>query len=423
MLDLKFIRENINLVKEAVKKLNTTAPIDEIISLDEKRRMLIKEVDELKNLRNIRSREIGQMKDKNERDKKIEKMQVINKDIKSLDEELKRVEEELNNFLLLVPNIPRDYVPVGRDESENVVVRTHGELKKFSFQPKPHWELAEELDLIDFGRGVKISGTRFYFLKGLGARLQRALIWWMLDLHTKKHGYTELYPPAMVRRECMVGTGNLPKFSENLYRDNEDDMWFVPTAEVPVTNYYREEILPPESLPIYYVAYTPCFRREKASAGKDTRGIKRVHQFDKVELVKFVEPEKSDEELQKLVKDAEEIPKLLKIPHRVVQMCTGDLSFVACAKYDIEMWAAGCNEWLEVSSCSSFGDFQARRADIRFRRISQSKLEFVHTLNGSGLAIPRTFISILEYYQKEDGSIVIPEVLRPYMDGMEVIKK
>lgn len=421
MLDLKFIRENSKLVKEALKKLNTQAPVDEILSLDERRRMLIKDSDELKNLRNVRSKEIGAMKDKDERQIKIDEMQAVNENIRSLDETLKKVEKEMNEFLLLVPNMPCDYVPVGKDESENIVVKTHGEPKKFAFDPKPHWEIAENLDLIDFGRGVKISGTRFYFLKGPGARLQRALISWMLDLHTSRHGYTELYPPAMVKRDCMVGTGNLPKFSENLYFDTEDDMWFVPTAEVPVTNFHREEILSVEILPLCYVAYSPCFRREKASAGKDTRGIKRVHQFDKVELVKFTEPEKSNEELQKLLKDAEEIPKLLKIPYRVVQMCTGDLSFVACAKYDIEMWAAGCNEWLEVSSCSSFSDFQARRSNIRFRRTPQSKPEFVHTLNGSGLALPRTFASILEYYQQKDGSVVIPEVLKPYMSTIEIM--
>jgi seryl-tRNA synthetase len=325
--------------------------------------------------------------------------------------------------MLELPNLPHPRVPYGQDERDNVVVRTQGVMQGFSFVPKPHWELGPELGIIDFERGVKISGTRFYVLRGLGARLQRALISWMIDLHVQEHGYTEVYPPAMVRGECLVGTGNLPKFGENLYRDIEEDFWFIPTAEVPVTNLYREEVIEPGRLPICHVAYTPCFRREKMSAGRDVRGIKRGHQFDKVEMVKFVAPETSDEELEKLVDNAEDVCRRLQVPHRVVQMCTGDLSFVAAIKYDIEMWAPGCGEWLEVSSCSNFRDFQARRANIRFRPAARAKPEFIHTLNGSGLAIPRVLIAVLENYQQEDGSVIIPEVLRPYMGGVEIIRR
>jgi seryl-tRNA synthetase len=323
--------------------------------------------------------------------------------------------------MLEIPNLPHPRVPLGQDERENVTIRTVGEPAPLSFTPKPHWELGERLGIIDFERGVKISGSRFYVLKGLGARLQRALISWMLDLHVQEHGYTEVYPPAMVKGECLVGTGNLPKFGENLYRDYEEDFWFVPTAEVPVTNLYRDEIIEPGRLPIYHVAYTPCFRREKMSAGRDVRGIKRGHQFDKVEMVKFVDPATSDAELDSLVDNAEDVCRRLGIPHRVVQMCTGDLSFVAAIKYDVELWAPGCQEWLEVSSCSNFRDFQARRARIRYRPAPGAKPEFVHTLNGSGLALPRVVIAVLENYQQEDGSVVIPPVLRPYLGGVEKI--
>ena len=341
--------------------------------------------------------------------------------IKALDEQLKAIEDELNDLLLRVPNIPHPSVLIGKDENDNVVVRSLGEARKFDFSPRPHWELGESLGIIDFERGVKLSGSRFYVLKGLGARLQRALISFMLDLHVNEHGYTEMYPPFMVKRECMVGSGNLPKFADNLYHDEEDDFWFVPTAEVPLTNLHRDEILPPDTLPLYYVAYTPCFRREKMSAGKDTRGIKRGHQFDKVELYKFVAQESSNEELEKMVDDAEEVCRRLGIPYRVLELCTGDLGFASTKSYDIEMWAPGCGEWLEVSSCSNCGDFQARRANIRFRPQSGAKPQFVHTLNGSGLALPRVLISLLENYQQGDGSIVVPEALRPYT-GFEVIK-
>jgi seryl-tRNA synthetase len=311
-------------------------------------------------------------------------------------------------------------VPVGKDDSENKIVREEGQKRAFDFVPQPHWDLGTKLDIIDFERGVKISGSRFYVLKGWGARLQRALITYMLDLHTQKHGYVEIYPPYMVRRECLVGTGNLPKFGDNLYHDANEDFWWIPTAEVPVTNLYREEILDGASLPVRHVAFTACFRREQMAAGRDTRGIKRGHQFDKVELVKFVRPETSMDELTALLSDAEDVLRGLELPYRVVQMCTGDLSFSAMAKLDLELWAPGCNEWLEVSSCSNFGEFQARRAKIRFKD-GQEKTRFVHTLNGSGLALPRTLIGILETYQRADGKMDVPAALRPYLGGAAVL--
>ena len=422
MLDLNFIREHPDLVKEALVKLNTTAPIDEILALDEERRSLLTEVESMRHRRNVVSKEIGLMKDGQERQALIAEMRELGKRIKALEARLREVEERLYEAMLQVPNMPHEKVPVGKDESENVIVRTEGEPRQFDFEPLPHWELGPALGIIDFERGVKLAGTRFYVLKGLGAKLQRALISWMIDLHVEKHGYTEIYPPFMVKREMLVGAAQLPKFADNLYHDVEDDLWMVPTAEVPLTNLHRDEILEPGTLPLYYVSYTACFRREKMSAGKDTRGIKRVHQFDKVELYKFVEPHTSDEELEKLVDNAEDVCRELGIPHRVVQMCTGDLGFSARMKYDVEMWAPGCGEWLEVSSCSNCGDFQARRANIRYRPEPGARPEFVHTLNGSGLALPRTMIAIMENYQQADGSIVVPEVLRPYMGGVEVIR-
>jgi seryl-tRNA synthetase len=419
MLDLKFIRDHPDDVREALVKLNETARIDEILELDARRRELLAEADALKHRRNVVSKQIGRMKEKDHR--LIEEMREVGARIKGLDGKLGLVEEELQQLLLLVPNMPDESVPVGRDESENVLVRTVGEPRQFDFEPLPHWDLGPTLDIIDFERGVKVSGTRFYILKGLGARLQRAAITWMLDVHLKEHGYIEVYPPFLVHSKCLVGTGNLPKFADNLYRYEPDDLWMIPTAEVPVTNLHRDEILPVGSLPIKYVSYTTCFRREQMSAGRDTRGIKRGHQFDKVEMVRFVEPETSAEHLEELVSNAERIAELLEIPHRVVEMCTGDLAFSALKKYDVEMWAPGVQEWLEVSSCSSFGAFQARRASIRYRPEQGAKPRFVHTLNGSGLGLPRVMIAIMENYQQADGSIVIPEVLRPYMDGLELI--
>ena len=412
MLDLKFIRENTELVRKAIANRQDSTPIDEILKLDALRRQKLLELEDLRHARKELAKER-----KAEAEDKGRKLRAR---IKTLEEELRNLDGELKDLLLRVPNVPQASVPIGKDESDNVVVRSWGELPKFDFKPVPHWKLGEDLGIIDFERGVKLSGTRFYVLKGLGSRLQRALINFMLDLHTSEHGYQEMYPPFMVKREAMVGSGNLPKFADNLYHDEEDDLWFVPTAEVPLTNLHRDEIIPPGILPIYYVAYTACFRREKMSAGKDTRGLKRGHQFDKVELYKFTEPDKSNDELEKMVSDAEQVCQKLGLPYRVKQLCTADLGFASTKSYDIEMWASGCAEWLEVSSLSNCGDFQARRANIRYRPSPESKPQFVHTLNGSGLALPRVLIALLENYQRPDGSIVIPEVLQPYV-GEKVI--
>lgn len=425
MLDLTFIRQNPDQVKQTLINLNTEAPIDEILQLDERRREILQSVEQLRAERNTGSKEIGNLMRQGERDaaEAIKtRMSQIAKEIDTFDEELRQVENNLNTHLLYVPNMPLPEVPVGPDEEHNRIVAEKGTKPTFDFEPQPHWDLGETMGLIDFERGVKLSGSRFYVLKGLGARLQRALITWMLDVHTQQHGYTEIYPPFMVREHCLVGTGNLPKFGDNLYRDAKEDFWLIPTAEVPVTNLYRDEILDEADLPIYHVAYTPCFRREKMSAGRDVRGIKRGHQFDKVEMVKFVTPESSRAELDKLVNDAEDICQQLGLPYRIVQMCTGDLSFVAAIKFDLELWAPGSEDWLEVSSCSLFTDFQARRANIRYRPTDGGRPRFVHTLNGSGLALPRVVIAILENYQQADGSVVVPEVLRPYLGGLEVIR-
>jgi len=413
MLDLKFIRENVDLMREAIEKRQDSAPLDEIIELDAERRQKMLELDSLRHARKEAARERKEIPPEEGRHLRAR--------IKKLEEEVRGLDEQLKELLLQVPNIPQPSVPSGKDESDNVAVRSWGEPESFDFTPAPHWKLGESLGIIDFERGVKLSGTRFYILKGLGARLQRALISFMLDLHTTEHGFQEIYPPFMVKRECMVASGNLPKFADNLYHDEEDDFWFVPTAEVPLTNLYRDEIIPPGILPIYHVAYTACFRREKMSAGKDTRGIKRGHQFDKVELYKFTEPATSNEELEKMVNAAEEVCQKLVLPYRVKQLCTADLGFASTKSYDIEMWAPGCDEWLEVSSCSNCGDFQARRANTRYRPSPESKPQFVHTLNGSGLALPRVMIAIMENYQQADGSIIIPEVLQPYV-GEKVIR-
>jgi seryl-tRNA synthetase len=366
------------------------------------------------------SKEIGRAAPGEAREQAKAASTALKEKIARLDGDLAAAEATLDELLLELPNLPHPSVPVGKDDSENKVVREEGQKRAFDFAPQPHWDLGTKLGVIDFERGVKISGSRFYVLKSWGARLQRALITYMLDLHTGKHGYTEIYPPYMVRRECLVGTGNLPKFGENLYHDAVEDFWWVPTAEVPVTNLYRDEILDGASLPIRHVAFTACFRREQMAAGRDTRGIKRGHQFDKVELVKFVRPEESMSELTALLADAEDVLRGLELPYRVVQMVTGDLSFSAMAKFDLELWAPGCNEWLEVSSCSNFGDFQARRAKIRFKD-GKEKTRFVHTLNGSGLALPRTLIGILETYQRADGKIDVPAALRPYLGGATVL--
>jgi len=412
MLDLKFIRENTDLVRRAVEARNDSAPIDEILELDEARRKNLAELEELRRERKAisKSRDVaGHEKGRQLRDR-----------IKLLEESSRDIEASLTDCLLRVPNIPQDSVPPGKSEDDNIIVRTCGEPLKFDFTPLPHWELGEKLGLIDFEAGTRISGSRFYVLKGAGATLQRALIDFMLDVHIREHGYQETYVPIMVRAEALVGSSNLPKFADNLYRDAEEDFWFIPTAEVALTNLHRDAILPPGTLPLNYVAHTPCFRREKMSAGKDVRGIKRGHQFEKVEMYKFTAPGKSNEELDRLVDDAEEICRRLAIPYRVKALCTADISFASSRTYDIEMWAPGCDEWLEVSSCSNCTDFQARRANIRYRPEPDSKAEFVHTLNGSGLALPRVLISVLENYQRADGSIDIPEVLKPYT-GFEKI--
>ncbi len=425
MLDIKLIRENSDFVKQQMAALqDPDAPVDKALALDEERRRLLAQVEELKAQRNAESKRIGQLMRDGQRveaDALKTDTARVGDQIKAFDDQLKVIDEGLFDAMSRIPNLPLPSVPVGKDDSENVVVRTWGEPRAFDFQPLPHWDLGEALGILDFERGVKLSGSRFYVLKGPGARLQRALIAWMLDVHINDHGYSEIYPPYIVRAQTLFGTGNLPKFTDTLYRDIEDDLWLIPTAEVPVTNLYRDEILPPGSLPIFHVAYTPCFRREKMSAGKDVRGIKRGHQFDKVEMVKFVEPEQGEAELASLVDNAEEIARRLGIPYRVVQMCTGDLAFSAAAKYDIELWAPGCGEWLEVSSCSLFTDFQARRANIRYRPEEGARPRFVYTLNGSGLALPRVMIAVLETYQQANGSVRIPDVLVPYMGGVEVI--
>ncbi len=419
MLDIRLIRERTDDVKASLATVGVAGDeIDRVLELDARRRALIGEVESRRNERSAGSKKVGRLSAE-EREGLVAEMRALGDRIAALERELADAEEQFEAAMLQLPNLPHPDVPVGPDESANVLVREVGEARDYSFAVRPHWEIGEALGLIDFARGVKISGARFYVLTGAGARLQRALINWMLDLHVQEHGYREVYPPAMVRRECLVGTGNLPKFGDNLYRDAEEDFWFVPTAEVPVTNLYRGEVLEREQLPIRHVAYTPCFRREKMSAGRDVRGIKRGHQFDKVEMVKFVEPESSDAELLALLDDAEDVCRRLGLRHRVLQMCTGDLSFVAAIKYDVELWAPGCGEWLEVSSCSNFRDFQARRASIRYRPGAGEKPRFVHTLNGSGLALPRVLIAVLETYQQADGGVEIPAVLRPYMGGAE----
>ena len=426
MLDIRWMRENRAALAEAMVKLNdTTAPWEAALDLDEKRRAVLVELENLRAERNTGSKQIGQLfreKKAAEANALKARMSEIGETISALEADLRQVDADFEAAMLRVPNIPDPEVPVAEDESGNVVVSQWGDLPNFDFEPKAHWDIGEALGIIDIERGVKLSGSRFYLLRGAGARLQRALAAFFLDVHTTEHGYEEIYPPFMVREHCMTGTGNLPKFGDVLYRDAEEDYWLIPTAEVPVTNMYRDEILEPGSLPIYHVASTPCFRREKVSAGKDVRGIKRVHQFQKVEMVKFVEPDTGRAELESLTRNAEELAERLGLPYRRVAIATGDLSFVASIKFDIEVWAAGCGEWLEVSSCSWFKDFQARRANLRYRPEEGAKPEYLHTLNGSGLALPRIVIAILENYQQADGSVIVPEVLRPYMGGLEVIR-
>jgi seryl-tRNA synthetase len=421
MLDIELIRQRPDFVKAEVAKLNAEAPIDQIVEWDKQRRSLLVEVEALRQRRNEVSKEIGRMKGQAESQARIAEMRRVGSRISELDDQLRRVEADLEEAMLWVPNLPHESVPLGPDEDHNVVVRQEGEPQEFDFEPLAHWDLGPMLGIIDFERGVKLSGSRFYLLRGLGARLQRALITWMLDVHVNQHGYTEIYPPYMVKREMFVGAAQLPKFADNIYYDAEDDFMFIGTAEIALTNVHRDEILDGAKLPIKYVAYTACFRREKMSAGRDVRGIKRGHQFDKVEMYTFTTPETSYEELETLVENASDVCRALEIPYRVVEMCTGDLGFAASKKYDLEMWAPGCGEWLEVSSCSNCEDFQARRANVRFRRERGAKPTYVHTLNGSGLALPRVMIAVIENYQQADGSVIVPQVLQPYMGGVQVI--
>ena len=421
LLDLKFIRSNPDKVKKALADRHYDFDLDQLLVWDEQRRSLIGESEQLKNRRNTLSQEVGRLKAaKQDATELQEEVRGISKRIKELDQELADMEQKLNKALLMIPNIPHETVPVGEDEEDNLVLRMEGEPPKFSFEPRPHWEIGEQLDILDFARGVKLAGARFTVLKGWGAKLERALVNFMLDLHTREHGYTEIFPPFLVNRATMTGTGQLPKFEEDLFLCQREDLFLVPTAEVPVTNLYSSEILSADQLPIYHTAYTACFRAEAGAAGRDTRGLIRQHQFNKVELVKFTTPEDSYLELEKLTNDAEEVLRRLGLAYRVVSLSTGDLGFSAAKTYDLEVWlpAAGC--YREISSCSNFEDFQARRANIRYRPEHGARPRFVHTLNGSGLAVGRTLAAILENYQQEDGSVIVPEVLRPYL-GVDVI--
>ncbi|HUN59119.1 MAG TPA: serine--tRNA ligase [Candidatus Binataceae bacterium] len=423
MLDIKLMREQSAFVKTELAKAGVDeAEVDRVLASDAERRRLQFELDELRARRTRESKELGKMAP-DVREVKRAEMRELGDRISAGEQKLGEVERTFTDLMMSLRNLPRPYVPVGQSEADNRVVRSEGEPRQFDFKPQPHWEIGERLGIIDFERGVKLAGTRFYVLKGLGARLERALIAFMLDLKTQEQGYLEVAPPLMVNTATATSTGHLPKNADTMYRDIEEDYWFIPTAELPLTSLYRDEILDNATLPQYLTAYTPCFRREKMSAGRDVRGIKRGHQFDKVEMVKLVRPESSDGELDKLVKDACEICRRLEIPFRVLQLCTGDLSFASAATYDIEMWAPGLGEWLEVSSCSNCTDFQMRRANIRYRPEKGGKTEFLHALNGSGLGLPRTLIAVLENYQQADGSVVIPRVLRPYMAGAEIIRE
>ena len=422
MLDLALIREQPEKVQDALRSVGADSGlVDSILALDVRRREMLTEVETLRAERNRVSKDISRLREQSAREPLIAQMRQVGERISTLEAELRQVEADLDATMLAVPNVPHTSVPYGPDETHNVVAGQWGEQRVFDFEPVPHWDLGPELGIIDFERGVKLSGSRFYVLRGAGARLQRALIAWMLDVHTREHGYTEIYPPFVVKEQCLWGAGQLPKFGENIYHDVEDDLWLIGTAEIPLTNLHRDEILDAADLPLRYVAYSACFRREKMSAGRDVRGIKRGHQFDKVEMFKFVTPESSYDELEAMVRDALDICRGLELPHRLIQMCTADLAFTAAKKYDVELWAPGCQEWLEVSSLSNCESFQARRANVRYRPEAGAKPRFVHTLNGSGLALPRLMIAVMENYQQADGSIVVPQVLRPWMGGIEVI--
>ena len=421
MLDINIIRNDTDKVKEAIASKNDKVDIDSLLELDSRRRELLNECEQLRHKRNITSKEISELKSKKkEASDLIKEMKGVADNIRQLEADIKKVSEEVEYLLMRIPNMPAEDVPVGKNETANVEVRSWGEKKSFTFEPLPHWELGKTLGILDFERASKMTGTGFTLYKGAGARLERALLNFMLDLHTKEHGYEEVLPPFLVNRAAMTGTGQLPKLEDDMYKTTDDDLFLIPTAEVPVTNIHANEILNNKDLPIYYTAYTACFRREAGSYGKDTRGMMRVHQFNKVELVKFVQPESSYDELESLLAVAEKVMQLLGLQYRVVKLCTGDLSFASTKCYDIEVWAPGIKKHLEVSSCSNFEDFQARRMNIRFRG-EKGNLRYIHTLNGSGVALPRTMIAIIETYQKEDGTIEIPEVLKPYMGGLELI--
>ncbi len=421
MLDIKFLRDNLEETERRLKTRGEAVTLGAFRDLDLQRRDLLQKSENLKALRNRVSDEISRVKDKSQVQDQIAEMRDVSQQIKALDDRLGEAEAELSQFLLTVPNIPSASTPVGSSEADNVEVRKWGNIPAFAFTPKPHWELGEQLGILDFECGAKLTGARFTLYRGQGARLERALINFMLDLHTERHNYVEILPPFMVNRDSMTGTGQLPKFEDDLFRLDGVDYFLIPTAEVPVTNIHRGEILKSTDLPLRYTAYTPCFRKEAGSYGKDTRGLIRQHQFNKVELVKFVQPDESYAELETLLADAEKVLQLLELPYRVVDLCTADIGFSAAKTYDIEVWLPGQNAYREISSCSNFEDFQARRASIRYREDDKAKPEFVHTLNGSGLAVGRTLVAILENYQQADGTVTVPEALRPYMAGTETI--
>jgi len=424
MLEAKYIREHMDEVRERLALRGQTINLEQFRLIDAERRKTIQEWERLRAIQKKVSDEVSKRKREGEdASELISEMKKVSQELKELDGVIEEKENALQGWLLTIPNLPHTSVPKGKDSSENSEVRQWGEIPKFNFEPKPHWDLGEDLGILDFKSGAKIAGARFTLYWDLGAKLERALINFMLDLHTREHGYREVLPPFMVNRTTMTGTGQLPKFEEELFKVEGLDYFLIPTAEVPVTNIHQDEVLEEEVLPLYYTAYTPCFRKEAGSYGKDTRGLIRQHQFNKVELVKFTKPENSYEELEKLLSDAEEVLKRLKLPYRVVNLCTGDLGFSASKTYDIEVWLPGQDTFKEISSCSNFEDFQARRAKIRYRLSGKSKTEYVHTLNGSGLAVGRTLVAILENYQQADGSVVIPEALRPYLDGVQRIKK
>lgn len=423
MLDLKFVRDNISLVEDGLKKRGASIDLAEFKALEEERRKLLSNAEVLKNQRNTVSEEIAVLKKKKEdADKMIEEMRLVSQSIKELDEQAKEVETKLENILLVIPNIPHQSVPEGLSDNDNRVERNWGVPREFNFEAKAHWNIGEELNLIEFERGAKVTGARFVFYRGAGARLERALMNFMLDLHITEHGYIELFPPFMVNSQSMIGTGQLPKFADDMFKIANTDYWLIPTAEVPVTNIYGGEILNEADLPIYHTAYSACFRAEAGAHGRDTRGLIRQHQFNKIELVKFTTPESSYEELEKLTKNAERVLQILELPYRVVTLCGGDIGFSSAKTYDIEVWLPSFDTYREISSCSNFEDFQARRADIRYRP-AKGKPRYVHTINGSGLAVGRTLSAILENYQQEDGSVIIPEALRPYMGGMAKMEK